>query len=82
MSKPSDAIFETSVYDNTLFMHDDTIGLLCPQYGALNDFEKMQLKQLELDSNMTDTSKMQNAFAQYSSDAVDKIKVYYETFEC
>lgn len=77
MSKPSDAIFETSVYDNTLFMHDDTIGLLCPQYGALNDFEKMQLKQLELDSNMTDTSKMQNAFAQYSSDAVDKIKVYY-----
>lgn len=39
MSKPSDAIFETSVYDNTLFMHDDTIGLLCPQYGALNDFE-------------------------------------------
>lgn len=79
MSKPSDAIFETNVYDNKLFMADDTIGLLCPQYGTLSDLEKMQLKQFELDSHKADTSKMQNAFSQYSSDAVDKIKVYYNT---
>ncbi len=77
MSKPSDAIFETNVYDNKLFMADDNIGLICSQYGMLSDFEKMQLKQFEVDSYKTDTSKMQNAFAQYSSDAVDKIKVYY-----
>ena len=78
MSKPSDAIFETNVYDNKLFMADDTIGLLCPQYGTLSDLEKMQLKQFELDSHKADTSKMQNAFSQYSPDAVDKIKVYYD----
>lgn len=77
-SKPSDAIFETNVYDNKLFMGDDTIGLLCPQYGTLSDLEKMQLKQFELDSHKADTSKMQNAFSQYSPDAVDKIKVYYD----
>lgn len=69
--------FSASFSDVNQYIDERIASSICPDYKKLTDIERLQLRQFELDSRNCNTSKMQNAFGQYSPDATSKIKVHY-----
>lgn len=54
--------------DMRQYKSDEQLFKICSNYNELSDLEKLQLGQLELDSQNYNVSKIKDSFSQYLSD--------------